>query len=61
MTEHQGEIARRAYQRYGRGCGSPARLNFGDCFAHALSVATGEPLLYVGDDFTHIDILPALT
>lgn len=24
VTEHEGEIARRAYQRYGRGSGSPA-------------------------------------
>ncbi|UUZ45885.2 type II toxin-antitoxin system VapC family toxin [Janibacter limosus] len=60
VTEHEGEIARRAYQRYGRGSGSPARLNFGDCFAYALSVAAGEPLLFVGEDFTHTDIVPAL-
>lgn len=61
VTEHQGEIARRAYQRYGRGSGSPARLNYGDCFSYALSVTAGEPLLFVGDDFTHTDIIPALT
>lgn len=60
VTEHQGEIARRAYQRYGRGSGSPARLNYGDCFSYALSVTAGEPLLFVGDDFTHTDIIPAL-
>lgn len=61
VTEHEGEIARRAYQRYGRGSGSQARLNFGDCFSYALSVRTGEPLLFVGEDFTHTDIVPALT
>lgn len=55
-----GEVARIAYRRYGRGSGSPARLNFGDCFAYALSVTTGEPLLYVGDDFPHTDVTPAL-
>lgn len=60
VTEQQGEIARRAYQRYGRGSGSPARLNYGDCFSYALSVTAGEPLLFVGDDFTHTDIIPAL-
>lgn len=60
VTEHQGEVARRAYQRYGRGSGSAARLNFGDCFAYALSVTTGEPLLYVGQDFTHTDVVPAI-
>lgn len=57
---HQGDLARRAHQRYGRGSGSPARLNFGDCFAYALSAITGEPLLFVGEDFTHTDIVPAL-
>lgn len=56
-----GEVARVAYRRYGRGSGSPARLNFGDCFAYALSVVTGEPLLYTGDDFGHTDVAPALT
>lgn len=60
VTAQQGEIARRAYQRFGRGSGSPARLNFGDCFAYALSVTTGEPLLFVGEDFTHTDIASAL-
>lgn len=60
VTEQQGEIARRAYQRYGRGSGSPARLNYGDCFSYALSVTAGEPLLFAGDDFTHTDIIPAL-
>ena len=51
-----GEVARTAHRRYGRGSGSPARLNFGDCFAYALSVTTGEPLLFVGEDFTHTDV-----
>ena len=33
---------------------SPARLNFGDCFAYALACATGEPLLVQGRRFrTH--------
>lgn len=61
VTEQQGEIARRAYQRFGRGSGSPARLNFGDCFSYALAVTTGEPLLFVGEDFRHTDIAAAFT
>lgn len=56
-----GEVARVAHRRYGRGSGSPARLNFGDCFAYALSVITAEPLLFTGDDFTHTDVAPART
>lgn len=34
-------------------------LNFGDCFAYPLSVTAGEPLLFVGEDFTHTDVAPA--
>jgi hypothetical protein len=31
------------------------QLNFGDCVAYALAKATGEPLLFKGDDFIHTD------
>lgn len=60
VTEAHARAARIAFRRYGRGSGSPARLNFGDCFAYALSATSGEPLLYKGDDFTHTDVLSAL-
>ena len=60
VTESQARLARIAHQRYGRGNDSKARLNFGDCFAYALSIERNEPLLFVGDDFTHTDIRPAL-
>jgi ribonuclease VapC len=60
VTEMQARIAREAYRDFGRGSGHPARLNFGDCFAYALARATGEPLLFKGDDFSHTDIVPAL-
>ena len=56
VTERHAEVARVAYRRYGKGSGSSARLNFGDCFAYALSVTTGEPLLYVGSDFAATDV-----
>jgi ribonuclease VapC len=52
-------VAREAYQRFGRGSGHRARLNFGDCFSYALAVTTGEPLLFKGDDFRHTDVTPA--
>lgn len=48
------EIARSAYRRFGRGR-HRAGLNFGDCFAYALSVRSGEPLLFVGDDLGRTD------
>ncbi len=59
VSVREGEVARGAYRRFGRGSGSPARLNFGDCFAYALSVTSGEPLLFVGDDFLHTDVVSA--
>lgn len=60
VTEAHARAARIAFRRYGRGSGSPAELNFGDCFAYALSATSGEPLLFKGDDFTHTDVLRAL-
>jgi ribonuclease VapC len=55
VTERHARIARQAYLDYGRG-NHPAKLNFGDCFAYALAKATGEPLLFKGDDFEQTDI-----
>lgn len=52
-------IAREAYRQFGKGH-HPARLNFGDCLTYALAKATGEPLLFKGDDFSQTDITPAL-
>jgi len=60
VTEAQARIAREAYRDYGKGSGHPAKLNFGDCFAYALARATGERLLFKGDDFVHTDVVPAL-
>ena len=55
----QARIAREAYARFGKGSGSKAGLNFGDCVTYALAKVTGEPLLFKGDDFTHTDVTPA--
>ncbi|SRR5690606_17527807 len=60
VTAEHARIARDAYRRYGRGSGHPARLNYGDCFAYALAVSSGEPLLFVGDDFGETDVRSAL-
>jgi len=56
----QARLARAAYRDFGRGSGHPARLNLGDCFSYALAAQTGEPLLFVGHDFTATDLRPAL-
>ena len=61
VTEAQARIARDAYRDFGKGSGHPAQLNFGDCFAYALAKATGEPLLFKGNDFTDTDITPVRT
>ena len=60
LTLKQARLAREAYRDFGKGSGHLAKLNFGDCFAYALANATGEPLLFKGDDFIHTDIAPAL-
>lgn len=59
VTAEQLRIAQAAYRAYGKGTQHPARLNFGDCFAYALAKATGQPLLFKGDDFIHTDIAAA--
>jgi ribonuclease VapC len=55
LTSVQAKLAIDAFRRYGKGR-HPAGLNFGDCFSYALAKATGEPLLFKGDDFSQTDI-----
>ncbi len=59
FSEPHFRIALQAFQRFGKGR-HPARLNYGDCFSYALSKATGEPLLFKGNDFALTDIDPVL-
>lgn len=59
VSARQAELARQAYRDFGKGSGHPAGLNFGDCFAYALAVESGEPLLFKGDDFAHTGIAAA--
>ena len=44
-----------AFERFGRGRYA-ARLNFGDCLSYAVARLSGEPLLFVGDDFAATDL-----
>lgn len=46
------------YARWGRGV-HPAGLNFGDCFAYAEARYLECPLLFIGNDFSQTDIVPA--
>ena len=59
VSVDQAQAARQAFHDFGKGR-HPAGLNFGDCFAYALSKATGEPLLFKGEDFKKTDIVSAL-
>jgi ribonuclease VapC len=59
VTVEHALLAREAFSDYGKGR-HPAGLNFGDCFSYALAKATGEPLLFKGDDFRKTDVIPAL-
>lgn len=52
-------MARAAYRDFGKGSGSKAQLNYGDCFSYALAAVTREPLLFTGDDFRHTDLRSA--
>lgn len=60
VTPQQAHLAREAYRNFGRGSGHPAKLNFGDCFAYALSVTTAEPLLCKGAEFKKAGLKLAL-
>lgn len=55
FDSEQAEIARVAWRHYGKS-NHPAGLNFGDCFAYALSRISGESLLFKGSDFNQTDL-----
>lgn len=56
VSEEQARLAIDAYDRFGKGTGHAAGLNFGDCFSYALASAFAEPLLFKGNDFARTDI-----
>jgi ribonuclease VapC len=59
VTEDHAGIARSGFRRFGKGR-HPAGLNYGDCFSYALAIALGEPLLFVGTDFSRTDATAAV-
>ena len=56
ITEEVAHIAVAAFERYGKGRGKAAKLNFGDCLSYACAKACGAALLFKGDDFVATDI-----
>lgn len=59
MTAEAAAAARSAYQRFGKGVGSPGVLNYGDCLAYGIARAEGEALLFKGEDFPRTDVVAA--
>ena len=55
VTLEHASAARRAWRRFGKG-NHPAALNFAYSLAYALADSTGEPLLFMGEDFARSDI-----
>ena len=56
--EGEWRVAVDAFVRFGRGRHA-ASLNFGDCLAYACASVGGDSLLYVGEDFSHTDVIRA--
>lgn len=56
FDEMEARQALSAFDRYGKGIDSKARLNLVDCAAYALAKTISVPLLFKGQDFTATDI-----
>jgi len=55
VTAEQLRIARDAGIQFGKSRHA-AGLNYGDLFSYSLAASLGEPLLFVGDDFSKTDV-----
>jgi len=55
FDERQVRAAVAAFDRYGKGINSKARLNLCDCAAYALAKLLSAPLLFKGNDFAQTD------
>jgi len=60
FTLEMFQLAADAFERFGKGRGHPARLNYGDCMSYAVAKSLSVPLLYKGGDFALTDIEAAL-
>ena len=57
FSREMADVASRAFRSFGRASGHPARLNFGDCMAYAVSAVMRAPLLFKGGDFGLTDVM----
>lgn len=56
IDDETASQAIKAFQHYGKGRRSGARLNLADCLSYACAKQHRVPLLYVGDDFARTDL-----
>jgi ribonuclease VapC len=57
FNREMADAASRAFATFGRASGHPAKLNFGDCMAYAVSAVLRAPLLFKGRDFGLTDVM----
>jgi ribonuclease VapC len=57
FSREMADAASGAFDRFGRASGHPARLNFGDCMAYAVSAVMRALLLFKGGDFGLTDVM----
>jgi ribonuclease VapC len=57
FSRQMADVASQAFASFGRASGHPAKLNFGDCMAYAVSVVMRAPLLFKGGDFSRTDVM----
>jgi ribonuclease VapC len=57
FNREMADAASGAFATFGRASGHPAKLNFGDCMAYAVSAVLREPLLFKGRDFALTDVM----
>lgn len=56
IDDATASLAIDAFNRFGKGRGSKARLNLSDCLSYACAKQHRVPLLYVGADFAATDL-----
>jgi ribonuclease VapC len=57
FSREMADVASAAFATFGRGSGHPAKLNFGECLAYAVSAVMRAPLLFKGGDFGRTDVM----
>ena len=60
VTDEMSRISVTAFSRFGKGRGNRAQLNLGDCLVYGSAKLHGLPLLFIGNDFGHTDLLSVL-